>query len=179
MAKEKGLYGLMAEFTTPEALVHAAHEAHEHGYREMDAYSPMPIEELHHAMHMKDSIVPKITITGGICGCLGGFGLLIAIAMIWYPHNVGGRPWYSWPSFIPITFELTVLLASLATVFGMLALNGLPEPYHPVFNNPRFSQASQDRFFFCIEAKDPKFNLEQTREFMETLHAFEVTEVSE
>lgn len=174
---EKPLYGLMAEFDTPEALVDAAAKAHNAGYRKMDAYSPMPIEELHHAMHLPHSKLPLLVLAGGIAGCIGGFGLMVYIAVITYPLNVGGRPFYSWPSFIPITFETTVLAAALTAVVGMLLLNGLPQPYHPVFNAPRFASASRNRFFLCIEADDPQFDLKDTRRFLESLRPNDIAEV--
>jgi hypothetical protein len=173
----KPLYGLMAEFATPEQLVHAAETAHHEGYRKMDAYSPLPVEELHHAMHIPDSTLPRFVLAGGIMGCIGGFGLLYWISAIAYPLNVGGRPYNSWPAFIPITFETTVLLAGLTTLATLLFLCGFPLPYHPVFNVPRFKLASRDRFFLCIEAEDPKFDLKRTREFLEMLHPHEISEV--
>jgi len=173
----KPLYGLMAEFETPEQLVRAAEAAHHEGYRKMDAYSPLPIEELHHAMHIPDSPLPKFVLAGGIAGMIGGFGLLYWIAAITYPLNVGGRPYNSWPAFIPITFETTVLLAGLTTLATLVFLCGFPMPYHPVFNVPRFKHASRDRFFLCIEAEDTKFDLQRTKEFLRTLHAHEVAEV--
>lgn len=173
----KSVYGLMAEFETPEKLVHACEAAHHEGYRKMDAYSPLPIEELHHAMHIKDTPLPRFVLAGGIMGCIGGMGLLQWISQVAYPMNIGGRPLNSWVSFIPITFETTVLLAGLTT-FGTLAtLCGLPQPYHPVFNVPRFKHASSDRFFLCIESDDPRFDLQKTREFLETVHPFEISEV--
>jgi hypothetical protein len=173
----KPLYGLMAEFETPEQLVHAAEAAHHEGYRKMDAYSPLPIEELHHAMHIPDSPLPKFVLGAGIMGMFCGFGLLYWIAAITYPLNVGGRPYNSWPAFIPITFEVTVLMAGLTTLATLLFLCGFPMPYHPVFNVPRFKHASRDRFFLCIEAEDAKFDLQRTKEFLHTLHAHEVAEV--
>ncbi|MCS7026888.1 MAG: DUF3341 domain-containing protein [Bryobacteraceae bacterium] len=173
----KPLYGLMAEFSTPEELVQAAHRTHEEGYRKFDAFSPIPIEELHHAMHLKDSPLPKFVITAGILGCLGMFGFLYWISAIDYPLNVGGRPLYSWPSFIPVTYEITVLSAGLTTVASLLLLCGFPMPYHPVFNVPRFKLASRDKFFLCIEAEDPKFDLQRTKEFLASLRPYEVSEV--
>lgn len=174
---QKPLYGLMAEFDTADELVHAAHEAHEEGYRQFDAYSPIPIEELHHAMHIKESPLPKFVIAAATCGCLGGFYFLYWIAVVTYPLNVGGRPFYSWVSFIPITYELTVLSAGLTTLGALLFLCGFPMPYHPVFNVPRFKLASRDKFFLCIEVSDPKFDLQRTREFLATVHAQEISEV--
>ena len=154
------IYGLMAEFETSHALVAAARRAHHEGYRRMDAYSPFPIEELHEALRMHDNRLPLIVLIGGILGGLGGYGLQYWVSAIAYPLNVGGKPLHSWPAFIPVTFECTILAAALSAVLGMLALNGLPLPYHPVFNVPRFALASRNRFFLCIEARDPKFDLE-------------------
>lgn len=173
-----GLYGIMAQFEEPEQLLEAAQRAYSAGYREMDAYTPLPIDGLAEAVGFKRNWVSTIVLFGGLFGATGGFGLLWWISVIAYPHNVGGRPFNSWPAYIPITFECTVLLASLSSVIGMLALNKLPQPYHPVFNVPSFSErASLDRFFLCIEAKDPKFNRDTTRAFLETLGAEEVSEV--
>ncbi len=172
------VYGLMAEFETAQALVEAARRTHAEGYRKMDAYSPVPIEELHDAMHMHDERLPKMVMIGGILGGLGGYGLQYWVATMAYPLNIGGRPLNSWPMFIPVTFETTILAASLTAVLGMLALNGLPQPFHPVFNVPRFALASRNRFFLCIEAQDPKFNIESTRTFLESLGAREVTTVA-
>src|SRR5262245_24527672 len=168
------IYGLMAEFDSSTILVEAARRAHDEGYRKMDAYSPVPIEELHEALHVHDSHLPKIVLIGGIVGAIAGYGLQYFVSVIAYPLNVSGRPLHSWPSFIPVTFETTILAASLAAVLGMLALNGLPQPFHPVFNVPRFALATRNRFFLCIEARDPKFDLEGTRRFLESLAAREV-----
>lgn len=173
------IYGLMAEFETPQALVDAARRAHHEGYRKMDAYSPVPIEELHDALHMHDERLPKMVLIGGIIGGLGGYSLQYWAATIAYPMNVGGRPLHSWPTFIPVTFETTILAAALTAVLGMLALNGLPQPFHPVFNVPRFALASRNRFFLCIESRDPKFSVDSTRQFLETLGAREVTVVED
>lgn len=175
--KEPQMYGLMAEFEDPTSLVEATHKAYEEGYRKMDAYSPFPIEELSEAVGFHHTHLPLIVLIGGIIGCVGGFLMQYYISVIDYPINVGGRPFYSWPSFIPVTFETTILVAALSAVFGMLALNGLPEPYHPVFNVQRFALATRNRFFLCIEATDPKFDPEMTRRFLERLHAREVSEV--
>jgi hypothetical protein len=173
----KPLYGLMAEFATPEQLIEATEKVHAEGYRKVDAYSPLPIEELHHSMHLPDSKLPRFVLMGGICGGLGGFSLLQWISQVAYPLNVGGRPLNSWVSFIPITFELTVLLAGLTTFGTLVTLCGLPMPYHPVFNVPRFKLASSERFFLVIESEDPRFDLVRTREFLNTLHPHEVSEV--
>jgi hypothetical protein len=176
--KSPRIYGLMAEFEDPQTLVAATHQAHEAGYRRMDAYSPFPIEELHDALGSPPSRLPLIVLIGGLAGCIGGYALQYWAASIAYPLNIAGKPFNSWPMFIPITFECTILAASLAAVMGMLALNGLPMPYHPVFNVPRFALASRNRFFLCIEARDPKFNLEKTRGFLESLGPREVTTVA-
>ncbi|MGO9096474.1 MAG: DUF3341 domain-containing protein [Bryobacteraceae bacterium] len=171
------MYGLLAEFEEPETLLEAARRAYEAGYRKLDAYSPFPLEGLAESIGARRTRVSLIVLMGGILGCLTGFGLQYWISVIDYPLNVGGRPYNSWPSFIPVTFELTVLFAATAAVVGMLALNGLPMPYHPVFNVPRFALASRDRFFLCIESADAKFDAAATRQFLESLHAHEVTEV--
>ena len=176
---EAPVFGLMAEFSEPTALVAAARRSYAEGYRDMDGYSPYPIEQLGEALgyHTRGRL-PKLVFTGGLLGCLGGFGLQYWCSVIDYPLNIGGKPLNSWPSFIPITFELTILLASLAAVLGMLGLNGLPRPYHPVFNVPEFRLASRDHFFLCIESKDPKFDLHATRKFLESLSPGHVYEVS-
>ena len=178
MAKRKTpIYGLMAEFDSPRDLVSAAHRAHQAGYRRMDAYSPYPIEELSEAIDLRHTRLTLIVLIGGIVGCLGGYLLQYWVSVIEYPMNIGGRPLNSWPSFIPVTFETTVLFAALAAVFGMLGLNGLPMPYHPVFNVPSFALATRDRFFLCIEADDPKFDREATMQFLRALEPRSVSEV--
>ena len=173
------IYGLMAEFEDPNALVSATRRAHDEGYRRMDAYSPFPIEELHEALGAHHTRLPLIVLIGGVIGCLGGYTLQYWASTIAYPLNIGGKPLHSWPAFIPVAFELTILGAALCAVLGMLALNGLPMPYHPVFNVPRFALASRNRFFLCIEAKDPLFDLEGTRRFLETLGPREVSTVAD
>jgi len=174
-----GLHGLMARFEDPEQLLEAANRAYGAGYREMDAYSPMPIEGLAEAIGFTRNFVAPAVLAGGLMGCIGGFSLLYWISMIAYPHNVGGRPFNSWPMYIPITFECTVLLAALTAVVGMLAMNKLPMPYHPVFNVQSFAErGSIDRFFLCIEATDPKFDVEKTKEFLMGLNPEEVAEVA-
>ena len=177
MATRSALHGLMAEFDDPTALVVATGRARDEGYRRMDAYSPFPIEELHGALGTPPSRLPLIVLIGGLFGCLSGYGLQYWVSVIAYPVNVGGKPWHSWPAFIPVTFECTILAAALSCVFGMLALNGLPMPYHPVFNVPRFALASRDRFFLCIKAHDPMFDLELTKKFLATLNPREVSEI--
>lgn len=172
------LYGLIAEFDDPQRLVEAASRAHADGYRKLDAYSPFPIEQLHDAIGPHPTRLPLIVLLGGLAGCLGGYGLQYWVSAVAYPVNVGGKPFHSWPAFIPVTFECTILVAALAAVLGMLAVNGLPQPYHPVFNVPRFALASRNRFFLCIEARDPRFDLERTRAFLEALEPREVTAVA-
>ncbi len=173
------IYGLIAEFDEANSLVQAAHRAHAEGYRQMDAYSPFPIEELHEALGMHHTRLPLIVLVGGLVGCIGGYLLQYWTSAVNYPLNIGGKPFHSWPAFIPITFECTILGASLSAVLGMLALNGLPQPYHPVFNVPRFALASRNQFFLCIESKDPKFDLEKTRRFLDSLGPREVTTVGD
>lgn len=175
--REPPLYGLMAEFENPDALIAATREACAAGYRKMDAFTPFPIEELSEALGFHRNALPLIVLIGGLLGTIGGYGLLYWTSVIDYPINVGGRPLHSWPAFIPITFETTVLCAALAAVLGLLALNGLPMPHHPVFNAPNFALASRNKFFLCIEAADPRFDYERTKDFLLHLNAREVTDV--
>ena len=163
------LYGLMAEFHAPADVVAAAHAAHAAGYRRVEAYSPYPIEALTEALHLHHSKLPMLVLIGGVIGAVAGYGLQYWAAVIEYPMNIGGRPFHSWPAFIVPTFETTILFAALTAVLGMLALNGLPEPYHPVFNVPSFALATRDRFFLAIESRDPRFDEAQTRRFLEAL----------
>jgi Protein of unknown function (DUF3341) len=170
-------YGVIAEFDSPETLLHATRQAYAAGFRVMDAYSPFPVEELAEALGSHRTIVPWTTLSGGVLGALTGFGLQAWVHTSALPINVGGRPLLSWPMFIPVTFELAVLFAGLFTLAGLLVLNGLPRPYHPVFNVPRFARATRDRFFLCVEARDPQF--ETARGFLESLGAIGVTDVPE
>jgi ActD protein len=179
MKRPSAIYGLMAEFEDATTLVTATERARHEGYRCMDAYSPFPIEELHHALGAHATRLPLIVLIGGLFGCIGGYALEYWSSAVAYPLNVGGKPLHSWPAFIPVTFECTILVAALAAVLGMLGLNGLPQPYHPVFNVPRFALASRNRFFLCIESQDPKFDVERTRQFLETLGPREVTTVAD
>jgi hypothetical protein len=172
---EVGVYGLMAEFLHPEELLAAARKASEAGYKKVDAYSPFPVHGVDEALGAR-TILPWLIFGGGLSGGLGGFAMQV-VANYHYKINIAGKPLVSWPSFIPITFELTVLLASATAVFGMLFLNGLPRPYNPVFNVPDFDRASQDRFFLCIEASDPKYDPDQTSRFLEGLEPKSITEV--
>jgi Protein of unknown function (DUF3341) len=172
------IYGLMAEFPDPSALVAAARRAREAGYRRMDGYSPFPIEELSEALGHHHDRLPLLVLLGGVVGGAAGFLFQYWASAIDYPMNIGGRPLLSWPSFIPVTFEMTILVAAFVAVLGMLGLNGLPMPYHPVFNVERFVNASRDRFFLCIESKDPLFDKEATAKFLESLEPRGVFEVA-
>ncbi len=164
------VYGLMAEFDKPEDVVAATRAAHAHGYRFMEAYSPFPVDGLAEALGFEHNGMARVVLIGGIIGGLGGFFMQWYSAVVHFPLDVGGRPFNSWPSFIPITFELTILIASLSAVFGMLSLNGLPRPHHPVFNVPGFALASRNRFFLCLQARDPLFDVEGSRRFLEDHH---------
>lgn len=172
------IYGVMAEFDNPTALVNATRVVRDRGYRKLDAYTPFPIDELNDVLHLHRNKLPLIVLAGGLVGGLTGYLLQYFITVIYFPINVGGRPLHSWPSYIIITFELTILFGAISTVLGLLALCGLPMPYHPVFNVPRFSAASRDRFFLCIEATDPLFDRQRTSGLLEALEAREVSEVA-
>jgi hypothetical protein len=176
---DKKIYGLLAEFDTPTQLVEAAQKVREAGFTRTDAFSPFPIHEMDRALGIKRSILPYLVFAGGVAGLLTGLALQYYVHVIDYPIIVGGRPFLSLPSFIPPMFELTILFASFAAVFGMLLLNGLPQPYHPVFNVPRFALATREKFFLLIETVDPKFNYDETRSFMQSLNAQEVFDVDE
>ena len=173
---EVSTFGLLAEFTTPEALLVAARKVTEAGYTKTDAYSPFPVHGVDEALKAK-TVLPWLIFGGGLTGGLTGFGMQVFASAVHYKINVAGKPLVSWPSFIPITFELTVLFASATAVFGMLMLNGLPRLYNPVFNVPAFVNASQTRFFLCIEATDPKYDLDQTMRFLEGLEPATISEV--
>ena len=171
------IYGIMGEFDNPSELVAAARRTYEAGYRRINGYSPYPIEELSEAIGFTRTALPLIVLIGGILGGLGGFLMQYWMEVIDYPLNVGGKPYNSWPAFIPITFECTVLVAAFSAVLGMLILNKLPQPYHPVFNAPNFALATRDRFFLVIEANDPRFSHNETKQFMETVGARNVSDV--
>ena len=174
-----GLHGLMAEFETPQELVDAAHHAREAGYTKLDAYTPYPIEALTEALHLHDRRLPAVVLGGGILGGLFGYALCYWTSVIEYPLAIGGKPYHSAPAFIVPTFECTILFAAFAAVLGMLGLNGLPMPYHPVFNAERFALASRDRFFLCIEARDPKFDRDKVQAFLTSLKPHAVMDVDE
>jgi Protein of unknown function (DUF3341) len=171
-------YGLMAEFDSAQALLDAATRVGQAGYTKTDAYSPFPIHGLAEALGFKERKVAPIVLAGGLTGALVGYGLQYWTQVIAYPLNIGGRPFHSWVSFIPPAFETTILFAAFSAVIGMIALNGLPQPYHPVFNHERFSRASQDKFFLAIEAADPNFEPARTRQFLSSLGPQEVVEVA-
>ena len=171
-------YGLMAEFEKPEDLLEAARRTRAEGYRKMDAFSPLPIHGLGEAVGFGRTNLPIATFVCGVIGAVCGYALQYWVHVIEYPLNAGGRPLHSGPSFIPVTFEVTILFAALGTILGLFLLNGLPQPYHPVFNVPSFARASQDRFFLCVESEDPRFDAAQTRTFLESLGALEVEEVA-
>jgi Alternative complex III, ActD subunit len=174
---DPALHGIMAEFDTPAGLLAAAQKTRAAGYRNVDAFTPYPMEEVSEAIGFHDRRLSKIVLGGGVTGLLAGYGLQYWVHAITYPVNVAGKPLNSWPQFVPVTFELTILFSAFAAVVGMIVLNGLPMPYHPVFNVPRFVSASRDRFFLLIEATDPKFDRRQTLEFLKTLQARDVSEV--
>lgn len=176
MKPVEGIYGVVAEFDSAQALVDATYAAKKAGYNEIEAYSPFPIETLTEIIGFKTKL-PSIVLAAGLTGGATGFGMCYFANVIHYPLIIGGKPLNSWPAWIPITFELTILFAALSAVIGMLALNGFPQPYHPLFNLPRFEAATRDKFFLCIESKDPKFDAVRAREFLTTLNPTEVNDV--
>lgn len=177
MKTASSLFGIAAEFTSHEQLLAAARAARDRGYQRMDAYSPFPVEGMPEALGRKRTLVPLIVLIGGIIGGSGGYFMEWYANVVSYPLNIGGRPLNSWPSFIPITFELTILCATLCAFFGSMAMNKLPQPYHPIFHAPNFERASIDRFFLCIEARDAKFDAPVVRRFLESLQPIAVSEV--
>jgi Alternative complex III, ActD subunit len=177
MNANENIYGLMAEFADDTEILAATRSAYDHGFRHMDAFTPFPVDGLAEALGRKKTAMPMIVLICGVCGGLGGYLMEWYAMAVSYPLNIGGRPYNSWPAYIPITFELTVLSAAFGAIFGMLALNGLPRPHHPVFDAPNFDRASTDKFFLCIEADDPKFDLQATRRFLETLNPELISEV--
>lgn len=174
---EPRVYGLMASFADGEELLAAAEKVRDAGFTKTDAYSPFPVEGLTEALGVKPTKLSMLVLLGALAGGLSGLGMQYWMEVIDYPKNVGGRPMFSWPAFVPAIFELTILLGSFTAVFGMIILNGLPKPYHPVFNVPNFRRASRDGFFLCIESGDPKFDLDGTRQFLENLNPLGVYEV--
>jgi hypothetical protein len=175
--KAVAIYGLVAEFDAPETVLSATRKARDAGYTALDAYSPMPVAGLAEAIGFERTRLPLLVLIAGIFGMLFGFFMQYYANAFSFPLNIDGKPYNSWPSFIPITFELTILFAALMATFGMLALNGLPKTYHPIFNNPRFVLASNDRFFLCIEARDKQFDLVKTKEFLKALNPASLYEV--
>jgi hypothetical protein len=164
------IYGLLAEFLKPEEVLAATRSARQAGYRQMDAYTPYPVEGLATELGLQSTNVPFVVLMGGLIGAAAGFFMQYYSMAINYTFNVGGRPYNSWPVYIPITFELLILVGSFSAFLGMLFLNGLPHPHHPLFNVPQFARSSQDRFFLCIEAEDPRFDRQATAEFLASLN---------
>ena len=180
METRSRIYGVVGEFETPKKIIQAADKAREAGYKCMDAYTPFPVEGLPEAMGLKRSLVPLVTLIGGLLGGLGGFGFQYWVCVISYAENIGGRSLNSWPAFIPVTFEMTVLGASLFAVFGMLAMNKLPQPHHPLFNVDRFQKhASVDSFFLCLQSDDPKFSVGEASKFLKEIDAQYISEVED
>ncbi|MGC1485762.1 MAG: DUF3341 domain-containing protein [Candidatus Acidiferrum sp.] len=180
MESRQRIYGVVGEFETPRKLIQAADKARVAGYKNMDAYTPFPVEGLSEALGLKRTLVPLVTLIGGLLGGLSAFGFQYWVSVISYPENIGGRSLNSWPAFIPVTFELTVLGASLFAVFGMLAMNKLPQPHHPLFNVDRFQKhASADRFYLCLQANDPKFSVSEASRFLKEIEAQHISEVED
>jgi hypothetical protein len=178
MKSNPQIYGLMVEFLTAAEILDATRRARQAGYRNMDAYTPYPVEGLAAELGMRKTRIPFVVLMGGLVGTGVGFAMQYYSMAVDYTFNVGGRPYNSWPVFVPITFELLILVGAFAAFLGMMFLNGLPRPHHPVFNVPQFARSSQDRFFLCIEAADPQFDPQATGEFLATLHPHgEVIEV--
>lgn len=177
MEQSESLYGLLAEYADASTLVAASRRVREEGYTVFDAYTPYPVAALDEAMAIQPTRIPMWVLLGALIGGVTAYGMQYYAAVIDYPWNVGGKPLHSWPAFIPITFELAVLGGALFGLIAMIVKNRLPEPYHPLFDVPAFDQASQHAFFLCIEASDPRFDREQTRQFLQALGAKEVTEV--
>jgi len=175
--RDASIYGLMAEFDSAQELMDAAHKTHEAGYHEIDAYSPFPIEGLAEAIGFHKNRVPLVVLLGGLFGGISAYALQYWVAAITYPVNVGGRPFHSWPSFIIVTFELTILFGGLSSAIGMIALNGLPMPYHPVFNVPEFAKCSENKFFLVVFSSDPKYDPAATRSFLNGLAPRMIAEV--
>ncbi len=175
-AQGPAIHGLLAEFDRPDLLVEAARKAKEHGFTRLDGYSPMPIHELIEVLKPVNRVAPAV-LAGGLIGAAVGFGLQYWVSVLEYPVNIGGRPWFSWPAFIVPMFETTILFAALTAVFGMLIMNGLPQPYHPLFHSDRFAEASRSRFFLLIEAEDPKFDLQATKAFLAGMKPLSVEEI--
>ena len=173
------LHGILAEFENEETIIEATAKTVQAGYHNVEAYTPYPLEELIDILHLHKNNVALVILIGGLIGCAVGFFMQYYASVYHYPINVGGRPFNSWPAFIPVMFECTILFASISAVVGMLVMNGLPRPNHPLFNVDRFQYATQDRFFLCIEAEDPKFDPAETRQFLESLNPHEVSEVEE
>jgi hypothetical protein len=175
--KRPDIYGLMAEFDAPEKILAAAERTKQAGYHDIDAFTPFPMEELTDALGIKHTKLSLFVLCCGLAGMLFGFFFQYWVAVVDYPLNIGGRPLNSWPQWIPVTFELTILFSAFGAVVGMIFKNGLPRPVHPVFNVERFTLATKDKFFLCIEATDPKFDKEKTRKFLESLKPDHVTVV--
>lgn len=173
---EQPIYGYLAEYEHAEPLIAAAKAARAEGFQMMECYTPMPVHGLPEVMGYKNKVA-TLVLMGGLAGMFVGFGLCYWVSVLHYPLDIGGRPFNSWPAFVVPTFECTILGAALTAVFGMLALNGLPQPYHPLFNVPRFSEATRSRFFLLIAASDPKFDMTKTRTFLTGLAPVSVTEV--